>query len=381
MPVNKYYTNKSKTKFKWWFVVDVPSGEYDKFGKQKRKQVRVRGFNTEKEAKEAERKFLNSLESGKVELNGEIIFSDVINFFFDFIKNEGKYEKGTIKNYEGYFKNHMQDLISVPIKKLTPVFIQTWHRNLYKKGVSDHVYNGCLKLLKRAFNYAIELKQISTNPFSELKPVSIPKKLRNRFSTKELKEVIDTCIDAMPEFYCILCIATLTGMRLGEYSAIRPCDIKRKDNRYVIYVDKQITRNEYKTRTKTVTSTRIVDISNKVYDIIQWHIKYFGINHTDFMFKPEQGGLIYAKWIERRFAKLLTLCGYEEKFCRVHDLRGQYVDIMHLCKVPIVYISGQVGHSSPKVTVNSYTQILSELPIDANNAMDNLIFGSNQEAK
>ena len=54
---------------------------------------------------------------------------------------------------------------------------------------------------------------------------------------------------------------------------------------------------------------------------------------------------------------------------------------MHLCKVPIVYISGQVGHSSPKVTVNSYTQILSELPIDANNAMDNLIFGSNQEAK
>ena len=61
----------------------------------------MRGFNTEKEAKEAERKFLNSLESGKIELNGEIIFSDVINFFFDFIKNEGKYEKGTIKNYEG----------------------------------------------------------------------------------------------------------------------------------------------------------------------------------------------------------------------------------------------------------------------------------------
>ncbi len=97
------------------------------------------------------------------------------------------------------------------------------------------------------------------------------------------------------------------------------------------------------------------------------------------MFKPEQGGLMYAKWIERRFTKLLTLCGYEENFCRVQDLRGQYVDIMHLCKVPIVYISGQVGHSSPKVTVNSYTQILSELPIDANNAMDNLIFGPTME--
>ena len=46
------------------------------------------------------------------------------------------------------------------------------------------------------------------------------------------------------------------------------------------------------------------------------------------MFKPEQGGLMYAKWIERRFTKLLTLCGYEENFCRVQDLRGQYVDIL-----------------------------------------------------
>ena len=54
----------------------------------------------------------------------------------------------------------------------------------------------------------------------------------------------------MPEFYCIFCLAVLTGMREGEYSAVRPCDIKAKENRYVIYVDKQITHNEYKPRTK-----------------------------------------------------------------------------------------------------------------------------------
>ena len=381
MSVNKYYADKSKTKYKWWFVVDVPSGKYDKFGNSIRKQVRRRGFKTEKEAKEAERKFLNSLESGKVELKGNILFSEVINFFFDFIKNEGQYEKGTIKNYEGYYNNHMQDLKLVPIKNLTPTLIQTWHRNLYKKGASDHIYNGCLKFLKRSFNYAIELKQISTNPFAELKPVSMRKILRNRFSTKELKEVIDTCINAMPEFYCIFCLATLTGMRLGEYSAIRPCDIKEKENRYVIYVDKQITRNEYKQRTKNISSTRTVDISNKLYDIIQWHIKHFNIKHTDFLFRPQKGGLMYAKWIERRLEKLLVLCGYEKDFCRVHDLRGQYVDIMHLCRIPIIFISGQVGHSNPKVTANTYTQILSELPVDANQSMDNLIFGSTQEAK
>lgn len=378
MTTGKYYTNQLKTKHKWWFVVDVPSGEFDKFGNQKRKQIRVRGFGTEKEAKEAERKFLNSFEIGRIELKGDIAVGDVINFFLDYAMNEGKYAKGTISNYEGYFNNHMENLKLVPIKKLTPAFIQNWHRQLYQNGASDHVYNGCLKLLKRAFSYAKELKQITSNPFNDFKPVVIPQKLRNRFSTTELKEIIDTCIDKMPEFYCIFTLATLTGMRLGEYSAIMPCDIRKRENRYTIYVNKQITCGEYKDRTKTEASTRVVDISDKVYDIIQWHIKKYNISYNDFLFRADKGGMIYAKWIERKFEKLLELCGYDPKFCRVHDLRGQYVDIMHLCGVPITYTSRQVGHSNPKITAQVYTQILNELPVEANQKLDAIIFNNEQ---
>ena len=379
MTVKKYFTNKAKTKYKWWFVVDVPSGLYDKFGKPIRKQYRKKGFCKKEDAQKAERKFLDNLEGGKVELNGDVLFKDVINYLFDYMKNEGKSAKGTLENYEGSYKNHMQDLKLVPIKRLTTGLIQSWVRNLYKNNGSDHVYNACLKLMKRAFNYAIEMKQITINPFNDFKPVSIPAKLRNRFSTKELKEVIDTCIEAMPEFYCIFCIATLTGMREGEYSALRPCDIKRKENRYVAYVDKQITRNEYKDRTKTENSIRVADISDKVYGIIQWHIKTFNIPFNDFLFRADKGGMLYAKWVERKFEKLLELCGYDEKFCRVHDLRGQYVDIMHLCDVPTEYISRQVGHTNPIVTSKAYTQILNELPIEANQRMDEVIFGKKED--
>ena len=71
----------------------------------------------------------------------------------------------------------------------------------YKKGASDHVYNGCIKLAKRAFNYAIKLKLISQNPFIDIKPVSVAPKLRHRFSTTEHKELIETCKEALPEYY------------------------------------------------------------------------------------------------------------------------------------------------------------------------------------
>lgn len=375
MTVEKYPTNKAKTKFKWWFVVDVPATEYDRMGKPKRKQVRKRGFNTKKEAEIAERQFLNSLDNGTIELNTTVLLKDTIKEFLNFAKNEGKYANGTIKNYEGYYNNHLQEIASVPIRKITPNLLQTWRRNLFKKGTSDHVYNGCIKLLKRACSYCIDLKLITTNPFNGLKPINIPPKLRNRFTVEELKEIISTCIKQIPEFYCIFCLATLTGMREGEYSAIRPCDIKKKERNYTIHVFKQITGNEFKNGTKTEKSMRVVDISDRVYDIIQWHIKKYNIGYSDFLFKADKGGMVYARWVERKFEKLLKICGYPKDFCRVHDLRGQYVDLMHFCNVPLVYISRQVGHSNLKTTAQVYTQILNELPVEANHKLDEIMFG------
>ena len=48
---------------------------------------------------------------------------------------------------------------------------------------------------------------------------------------------------------------------------------------------------------------------------------------------------------------------------------------MHLCGVPVTYISKQVGHTNTIVTSKAYTQILSELPVEANRKMDDMIFG------
>lgn len=46
----------------------------------------------------------------------------------------------------------------VPVKNITPALIQKWQRNLFTKGTSDHVFNGCIKFAKAAFNYAKELE-------------------------------------------------------------------------------------------------------------------------------------------------------------------------------------------------------------------------------
>ena len=133
-----------------------------------------------------------------------------------------------------------------------------------------------------------------------------------------------------------------------------------------------------KNKNKTIKSTRIVHVSKQLLSIVKWHIDKFNIKEG-LLFKDTTGRKpVSAKWISRKFRKLLTLNGYDENFCRVHDLRGQFVDIMHYLGVTTEYIAREVGHSNVTTTSKIYTQILNEVHTEANNKMDNILF-NNQE--
>ena len=238
MSVSQRYSERNKNKVQsWYFYVRVPNGKYDEFGRKQYKQVKRSGFKTKKEAENAEREFLNKFYSNTIEFNPDTICGHIYNNFFEYIKNEGKYSRGTIRNYTGYYNNHLQMFQLVPINRVTPEFIQAWHRQLHENKVSDHVYNGCIKLSKAAFNYAIKLKQINTNPFADFKEVKIPRKLRKRFTTSELITILETCQNKMPDFYCAFTFAALSGMREGEYCALKTTDIVKGDINNKVYVD------------------------------------------------------------------------------------------------------------------------------------------------
>lgn len=369
----KRYTTKERKKYTWEYVVSVPSNEFDIFGKPKRKQLTKAGFKLKSEALGAGQQLLDNYKSQKLELNQNANVEDVLQYYIDYAEHEGKYSKGTIGNYKGLKKNHITPLLQVPVSRLNITIIKNWRRKMHDKGASSHIYNDCVKFLKASFNYAIKEKQITVNPFSELKKDSISQKLRRRFSVEQLKKLFDFCENNFKDFYCIFILATMTGMRLGEYSALTPKDIDFENK--LIYIDKQYTRKELKNRTKTKTSTRTIQVSTKVLDVLKWHIKYFGIEDASHLFITTKNNIVNAKWVERRFKTLLKANGFDTKYCRVHDLRGQYVDIMHLLGVSTEYIARAVGHSNVSTTSRVYTQILNELPIEANTKMDNILFG------
>lgn len=363
MSVRKRY--KKDGSFTWEFCITVQ--------KHPRKQYRKSGFKTKTDAQQAEYEAIRKYQNKVITFNPEKTkFKDILDLFLEHIENSVEYSQGTVQNYKGYLNNHLQYFYEFRLNELTPLIIQRWIDS--SKNKSPYILNGCRKLCKASFNYALHMKLISDNPFTTMCISTEPKVVRKRFTIDEIRNITSICKNQMPEFYCIFSLAIFTGMRLGEYSALQVEDIDFVNNR--IYVNKQFTRGTIKDRTKTKSSTRVVNFPDSVGKIIKWHIKKNAI-FQGLLFKSSKVEKpVSPRWVKLKFNKLLKLSGYQENYMRVHDLRGQFVDLLHTLGLPVVYISREVGHSRTSTTNDIYSEVMSEVYTSANEKIEEKIFVS-----
>lgn len=362
MSVRKRFKNNGS--YVWEFCITIQ--------KHPRKQYRKSGFKTKQDALNAEQEAIIKYKNKKNKLNPEkATFKEILDLFFEHIEFSNEYSEGTISNYKGYYNNHLKDFHYMTLEALSPYIIQKWFDKA-TKNKSPHIINGCRKLCKAAFNYALRMKWIFENPFEYMPRAVEPVKLRRRFTIEEIKKIIKVCKKDFPQFYCIFSLAIFTGMRLGEYSALCIDDIDFNKNQ--IWITKQYTKRKIKNRNKTTNSRRIVDFPPSVGEIIKWHIRKYQI-FSGYLFKgknPENP--VSSNWINSQFDKLLKASGYPENYMRVHDLRGQFVDILHTLGLPTVYISRQVGHARTSTTNDIYSAIMNDVKINAKEAIEDKIF-------
>lgn len=354
---------KLKNGYTWEYSITIQ--------KNPRKQIKKSGYKTKYEAQEAEAKAKEQYKTLVVLNPDKTKFKYILDLFIEHIELSNEYQEGTVQNYKGYLNNHLQAFYNYTIPELTPLLIQKWFDDATKTK-SPYIINGCRKLCKAAFNYAINKELININPFNKMSKASEPVIIRKRFTIERLKEIINICYEQMPDFFCVFCLAVLTGSRLGEYSAI--CVDNIDFERQKIEIVKQYTRRKLKDRTKTIKSKRVIDFSYTMGRILKWHIRRNKI-FSGFLFKGKfKDRPISPNWVNDRFDNLLVLCGYPKNYMRLHDLRGQYVDLMHSIGMPDVYISRRVGHARTSTTNDIYSEILSDVDLNASKKIEENIF-------
>ncbi|MFJ3710334.1 site-specific integrase [Streptomyces sp. NBC_01387] len=158
-----------------------------------------------------------------------------------------------------------------------------------------------------------------------------------------------------------------TGFRWGEATALQPRDLRRRNGRPAIRVQRAWKKDEDGKSIlgppKTRKSRRTIVITHKLDRMLRRRAK--GLAPDALIFTGPEGG----KWDPGTFRRLRWLPAIEkaaEKFGllkrpRIHDLRHSHASWLIAAKVPLPAIQGRLGHESITTTVDRYGHLLDAL--------------------
>ncbi|MEU7584202.1 site-specific integrase [Streptomyces sp. NPDC041068] len=158
-----------------------------------------------------------------------------------------------------------------------------------------------------------------------------------------------------------------TGFRWGDATALQPRDLRRRNGRPAIRVQRSWKKDEDGKSIlgppKTRKSRRTVVITHKLDRMLRRRAK--GLAKDDLIFTGPEGG----EWDPGTFRRLRWIPAIElaaEKYGlikrpRIHDLRHSHASWLMAAKVPLPAIQGRLGHESITATVDRYGHLLDAL--------------------
>ena len=201
------------------------------------------------------------------------------------------------------------------------------------------------RVLKAAFNKAIDWEYIDKNPFKGFRLPKIQWKSPLFITTNELNLILKQTEDQILKD--IFLFAFLTGMRSSEIMNLKweQVDLKKR----VI----QVGSDDFQTKSKEI---RVIPISDPLLDILS-RIKQGNTNLNGYhVFHKDFGYPFKVDYVSRKFKCAVRKAGFSEKI-HFHTLRASFGSFLLQSGVPISAISELLGHSSIAVTERHYTSL------------------------
>lgn len=152
-----------------------------------------------------------------------------------------------------------------------------------------------------------------------------------------------------PRFKLAVCLAAFGGLRLGEWRALRRCDLAKTDGRYVVDVSQQAQLVDGSWRlaeTKSASGTRKVALPEWLTPEVDGHLKRFTAKGRDALLFHAGGSGQYVDtaW-NKAWTKARDLAGIRHQV-RGHDLRHYYATTLAQAGASAPLLQHALGHSS-----------------------------------
>lgn len=368
MPIYPY--EKSGKEFYFYqFEYKKPDG--------KRRIVKRKGFKGKKEAREAERAARVEFEKGNFVEPNKLTYEQ---FVLDWFNNKTDMNEGTRTTNSGILKNHILPVLGhLPLQKITVRDIERFISILAKKNLADGTKKKIFNLAQTSFGSAYRKELIVKDPFTLLENHAKPRVTKPKIDYWTREEV-ETFFERLgPDYHrrAFFIVAIYTGMRRGELLGLRWRDIDFVNKR--LHVRQIVSKGKIEARVKTSSGYRSVSMSETVKKELKAHrkkvltqkLKAKDYNDQDLVFAQPDG----SPYSDGNFTKFWNriIQKTEMRRIRFHDLRHTCASLLLSANVHPKVVQEMLGHSSIKITLDTYSHLLPNMQDEAASTMDKLL--------
>ncbi len=353
------------------------------------------------EANQKADEYMNNINKGLSEDYKDLDINQLVNTWLYEIKlNDSNFKPGSFTKYEGIYRNYILDSEISFLKVFTckTINIQQYYNKLSKKGKSESQIKNLNKVLKGAFDYAVQEGYSLKNPCQF---VSIPKENKDDFDetedmeiieifdNKTIKKIIKICHDEINSknedyLYYMILLELGSGLRQGEILGLQNQNITTE-----IKVKKQLLKIKkfenkksigYETKLitpKTINSIRTIELPDVIisvineYKVIQkekWFNQGKVFDDNSLLFTNSNCNAIDGSNLLKKWKSFLKNNNIPYK--KWHSLRHTYASLLFQSGADIKTVQELLGHADINTTSQIYVHVFPETKKQAVNLLN-----------
>lgn len=274
--------------------------------------------------------------------------------------------------YQGFIQNHFATIDHVRINQITVSTIEKFVSDKQANGVHLGTLRKIITTANQILQYSVRHKYIDHNPVRDVERPrdrgEVEKPHIRVLSPSEIGALLDAT--ERMKYHTLCMLAVMSGAREGELLGLKWSDIDWENNQ--IHIQRTFNHRRW-FKPKSKASIRRIDLGNTMMtELKRWKLAC-PPNGLELLFPSEDGTPIdHCNLLHRVFHPALKKAGLPH--VRFHDLRHTYASLMIEQGENIKYIQTQLGHSTPMMTLNVYSHLMSSCNQSAPSRLEKTIF-------
>jgi integrase len=252
----------------------------------------------------------------------------------------------TRASYESHLRVHVMPLLGrLRIGEITEDDVLQVVAAMQARGYKPWTIRSVLTPFGRLLGHATRRGLIASNPMRKLERGERPSVGRREMRILDRDEIPAVLHSADPAYRALLATAVFTGLRAG-----------------VLRVRKQLDRDGHRVELKTPQAVRDVVLMPALGRILREHrLASQWSQEGDLVFASPTGKGLDRRNVSRRGLERAVqgagLAEADRPRLRFHDLRHTFASLLIAQGASVVFVSRQLGHASPKITLDTYAHL------------------------